>query len=235
MSESDLRGRLPRPRIAFERRPLSNSASTASCSIRFSFRRMTSGARCRISFCSRLLRLMTRRYRSFRSDVANRPPSSGTNGRRSGGMTGITSRIIQRGSLRPSPAAPELRNASTILSRFSCCFLRCWLVSPATASRSSSASLSMLSRSRRDRTAGAAAVPDVLVRAVGALPVLHRAEDALAEQAVPLRLEGAVVDGLRLRHLAPRPPGALALQLQTLALLGVARAPDLLWGGDPDL
>src|SRR5213593_5228961 len=59
--------------------------------------------------------------------------------------------------------------------------------------------------------------------------------DALVEQAVPLRLEGAVVDGLGLRHLAPRPPGALALQLQTLALLGVARAPDLLWGGDPDL
>src|SRR2546425_1232614 len=80
-----------------------------------------------------------------------------------------------------------------------------------------------------------AAVPDALVLAAVALPVLHRAEDALAEQPVPLRLEGAVVDGLGLRYLAPRPPGALALQLQTLALLGVARATDLLWGGDPDL
>ena len=126
MSLSDLSGRLPRPRIAFERRPLSNSASTASCSMRFSFRRMTSGARCMMSFCSRLLRLMTRRYRSFRSDVAKRPPSSGTSGRRSGGITGMTSRIIHSGLLRVSPASPELRKASTILSRLSICFLRCW-------------------------------------------------------------------------------------------------------------
>jgi hypothetical protein len=53
--------------MALERRPLSNSASTASWSMRFSLRRMTSGALCSISFFSRLLRLMTRRYRSFRS------------------------------------------------------------------------------------------------------------------------------------------------------------------------
>src|SRR2546421_6958276 len=33
------------------------------------------------------------------------------------------------------------------------------------------------------------------------------------------RLEGPVVDGLGLRDLAPRPPGALALQLEALALL----------------
>src|SRR6266540_726030 len=154
MSDSDLRGRFPRPRIALERRPLSNSASTASCSMRFSLRRMTSGARCRISFCNRLFRLITRRYRSFKSDVAKRPPSSGTRGRRSGGMTGTTSRIIQRGSLRCSPALPELRIASTILSRFSICFLRCWLVSFATVSRNSSASLSTLIRSSSKRIAG---------------------------------------------------------------------------------
>src|SRR2546426_4892491 len=43
----------------------------------------------------------------------------------------------------------------------------------------------------------------------------------------PLRLERAVVDGLGLRHLAPRPPGPLALQLEALTLLRVARAPDL--------
>src|SRR5438552_4089465 len=80
-----------------------------------------------------------------------------------------------------------------------------------------------------------AAVADALVLAAVALPVLHRAEDALAEQPVPFRLEGPVVDGLGLGDLAPRPPGALALQLEALALLRVARAPDLLRGGDPDL
>src|SRR5881398_3919220 len=80
-----------------------------------------------------------------------------------------------------------------------------------------------------------AAVANPLVLAAVALPVLHRAEDALAEQPIPFRLEGPVVDGLGLRDLAPRPPGALALQLEALALLRIARAPDLLRGGDPDL
>src|SRR5205807_6725318 len=80
-----------------------------------------------------------------------------------------------------------------------------------------------------------AAVADALVLAAMTLPVLHRTEDALAEQPVPLRLERAVVDGLGLRHLAPRPPGPLALQLEALALLRVARPADLLRGGDPDL
>ena len=50
-----------------------------------------------------------------------------------------------------------------------------------------------------------AAVADALVLAAVALPVLDRAEDPLAEQAVLLRLERAVVDGLRLGHLAVRP------------------------------
>src|SRR2546422_9940308 len=80
-----------------------------------------------------------------------------------------------------------------------------------------------------------AAVADALVLAAVALPVLDRAEDALAEQPVPLRLEGAVVDGLGLGHLAPGPPGPLPLQLQALALLGVAGAADLLGRGDADL
>src|SRR5581483_2131164 len=44
-----------------------------------------------------------------------------------------------------------------------------------------------------------------LVLAAGALVVLGRAEDAGAEEAVPLRLERPVVDGLRLLHLAVRP------------------------------
>src|SRR5262249_54965445 len=43
------------------------------------------------------------------------------------------------------------------------------------------------------------------VLAAGALPVLLRAEDALAEQAVLLGAVGAVVDGLRLLDLAERP------------------------------
>src|SRR5207253_11024163 len=80
-----------------------------------------------------------------------------------------------------------------------------------------------------------AAVADALVLAAVTLPVLHRAENALAEQPVALRLERPVVDGLGLGDLAPRPPGPLALQLEALTLLRVARAPDLLPGGDPDL
>ena len=50
-----------------------------------------------------------------------------------------------------------------------------------------------------------AAVADLLVLAAVALPVLGGPEDALAEQAVLLGAERAVVDGLRLEHLAVRP------------------------------
>src|SRR3989449_1531727 len=80
-----------------------------------------------------------------------------------------------------------------------------------------------------------AAIPDPLVLAAVALPVLDRAEDALAEQPIPFRLERPVVDRLGLRDFAPRPPRALPLELQALALLGVLGAPDLLGRGDPDL
>ncbi len=73
-----------------------------------------------------------------------------------------------------------------------------------------------------------AAIADPLVLAAVALPVLDRTEDPLAEETVLLRLERPVVDRLRLGDLAPRPPGALPLELQALALLGIARAPDLL-------
>src|SRR4029450_3919599 len=48
-------------------------------------------------------------------------------------------------------------------------------------------------------------VANPLVLPAVALPVLRRPEDALAEQAVALGLERAVVDGLRLRDLAHRP------------------------------
>ena len=50
-----------------------------------------------------------------------------------------------------------------------------------------------------------ALVADLLVLAAVALPVLGGAENALAEQAVPLGLQGAVVDGLGLLDLAIRP------------------------------
>jgi hypothetical protein len=63
----------------------------------------------------------------------------------------------------------------------------------------------------RQRDFDAALVADdalvlhALVLAAQALPVLDRTEDARAEQAVALRLEGAVVDGLGLLDLAERP------------------------------
>jgi hypothetical protein len=47
--------------------------------------------------------------------------------------------------------------------------------------------------------------PDALVLAAVALPVASRSEDLLAEQAVLLRLQCAVVDGLRLLDLAVAP------------------------------
>ena len=50
-----------------------------------------------------------------------------------------------------------------------------------------------------------AAVLHPLVLAAQAFPVGDRAEDLRAEEPVPLRLERAVVDRLRLRHLAVRP------------------------------
>ena len=59
----------------------------------------------------RLLRLMIRRYKSFKSDAAKRPPSSGTSGRKSGGMTGKTLKIIHSGRL------PLSLNSSIVLMR----------------------------------------------------------------------------------------------------------------------
>src|SRR5687767_5145651 len=72
------------------------------------------------------------------------------------------------------------------------------------------------------------AITDALVFAAVAFPVLYRTEDPLAEEAVLLRLERAVVDRLGLEHLAPRPPGAEALHLQPLPLLGILRPSHLL-------
>src|SRR5206468_8465905 len=55
------------------------------------------------------------------------------------------------------------------------------------------------------RVADDALVPDPLVLAAVALPVLGGTEDALVEETVLLRLERAVVDGLGLGDLALRP------------------------------
>ncbi len=48
-------------------------------------------------------------------------------------------------------------------------------------------------------------VLDALVLAAGALPILRRPEDLLAEKTVALRTVRAVVDRLRIAHLAVRP------------------------------
>ena len=50
-----------------------------------------------------------------------------------------------------------------------------------------------------------ALVADLLILAAVALPVLGGPEDPFAEQAVPLGLQGAVVDGLRLFDFAVGP------------------------------
>src|SRR3954453_21737283 len=62
-------------------------------------------------------------------------------------------------------------------------------------------------------------VANSLVFTAVAFPVLYWTEDALAEQAILLRLERAVVDSLGLEYLAPRPPGAQTGHLDPLALL----------------
>src|SRR4029077_10249609 len=60
-----------------------------------------------------------------------------------------------------------------------------------------------------------ALVADALVLPAVALPVLRRTEDALAEEPVPLRLERAVIDRLRLRDLARRPVADLLTRRQS--------------------
>ncbi|CAB4556375.1 unannotated protein [freshwater metagenome] len=125
MSDKDFNGRLPGPVTGRPRRPLSNNASTASCNMRFSLFTMISGAPRSSKRCKRLLRLITRRYKSFKSLVAKRPPSSCTMGRKSGGITGTTSRIIAFGLLTRRPCSSRLLNDATILRRLIAFCLRC--------------------------------------------------------------------------------------------------------------
>ena len=135
MSDRDFRALFPGPVTGRPRRPLSIRASTASCSILFSFLTIMSGAPSSNRRFRRLFLLMIRRYRSFKSLVAKRPPSSCTIGRRSGGITGIAVRIIHSGLL------PDSRNASTTSRRFTIRARFC-PVAPFNPSCSSSYSLS---------------------------------------------------------------------------------------------
>ena len=56
-----------------------------------------SGAFKSINLFKRLFLFITLLYKSFRSEVANLPPSSGTKGLSSGGITGITVNIVNPG------------------------------------------------------------------------------------------------------------------------------------------
>ncbi len=143
MSLRDFSGRLPAPVTTRPRAPFSNKASTASCNNLFSLLIMISGAPSSWMCFRRLFRLMMRRYRSFKSLVAKRPLSRGTNGRRSGGITGMTSMTIH------SVLLPEWRKESMIRN----CFINLVLLGPACSvlirSRSSSAVFwIVMSRSR---------------------------------------------------------------------------------------
>ena len=67
---------------------------------------MISGALRSNSLFNLLFLLITLLYRSFKSDVANLPPSKGTKGLNSGGITGTVVRIIHSGLF------PEFKNDS---------------------------------------------------------------------------------------------------------------------------
>ena len=97
MSARDLRGRLLEPVTALPLLPLSKRASTDSCSILFSLRVIISGALRSNNLLSLLFLLITLLYKSFKSEVANLPPSKGTRGLKSGGKIGKTSSTIHSG------------------------------------------------------------------------------------------------------------------------------------------
>jgi len=80
-----------------------------------------------------------------------------------------------------------------------------------------------------------AAIPNALVLAAMAFPVLDGSENAFAEQAILFGLERAVVDGFGLGDFTPRPPVPKSLHFQALTLLGVLGTTDLLRRRDADL
>ena len=107
---------------------------------------MISGALRSINLLNLLFLLITLRYKSFKSDVANLPPSSGTKGLNSGGITGITFKIIHSGLF------PETLKASTTFNLFANFFglsslvvsLISFLIDSLRSSRSSSSSKSLI-------------------------------------------------------------------------------------------
>ena len=96
-SDKDFKGLLASVFTAEDFLVLSKSESTDSCSILFSFRKITSGALISTNLFNLLFLIITLLYKSFKSEVANLPPSSGTKGLSSGGITGITFKIIHSG------------------------------------------------------------------------------------------------------------------------------------------
>ena len=68
---------------------------------------MMSGAPSSNNLFNLLFLFITLLYKSFKSEVANLPPSNCTIGLKSGGITGIASRIIHSGLF------PDFLNAST--------------------------------------------------------------------------------------------------------------------------
>ena len=71
--------------------------------------------------------MITLRYRSFKSEVAKRPPSNGTKGLNSGGITGITFITIHSGKFSLF-RFPSLK-ASTTCSLLSASVFLCFEVS----------------------------------------------------------------------------------------------------------
>ena len=119
---------------------------------------MTSGAFRSTNLRKRLLRLIIRRYKSFRSLVAKFPLSSRTNGRRSGGITGITSSTIHSGLLSLS------RIDSTIFKRLVRSFRFCF--DPVSAN-SARRLLEMVTRSISPSSSRTASAPIAAVKLVG--------------------------------------------------------------------
>ncbi|MNT27502.1 hypothetical protein D3C72_1631370 [compost metagenome] len=99
MSDNDFNGLFPAPVTGLPLLPLSINASTDSCNILFSFLTMISGAPSSNNLFNLLFLFITLLYKSFKSDVANLPPSNCTIGLSSGGITGIALIIIHSGLL----------------------------------------------------------------------------------------------------------------------------------------
>ena len=118
MSDNDLSGLFPAPVTGLPRLPLSIKASTDSWSILFSFLTIISGAPSSSNLFNLLFLFITLLYKSFKSDVANLPPSNWTIGLKSGGITGTTCIIIHSGLLFESLNDSTVSNLFTNLALF---------------------------------------------------------------------------------------------------------------------